>query len=287
MEELILVLGSSGQLALSFKKICPKNTIFLSSEDLDLTNTDKIFDALSKIAPKYVFNFAAYNKVDKAETDDENFIINSLAVKSIAEYCCKGDLPLVHISTDHVFDGMQGEYKESSKTNPLNKYGSAKLMGEEFIQSICTKYIIIRTAWLYSNTSENFLKKIISQFNKKNSNLMGATDIYGNPTSSDSLALGIYEVYKKINAGKNPWGIYHFANKGKASKYQFVCEINKLLANKLDTKEKTVISKKNVDFALPAPRPYDTSLNVEKFEYEFDFLIPAWKEELSRTIEVL
>jgi dTDP-4-dehydrorhamnose reductase len=89
VEELILVLGSRGQLALSFKKICPKNTIFLSSEDLDLTNTDKIFDALSKIAPKYIFNFAAYNKVDNAETDNKNFLINSSAVKSIAEYCYK------------------------------------------------------------------------------------------------------------------------------------------------------------------------------------------------------
>jgi len=287
VDKLILVLGSNGQLAKSFKKICPQNTIFLSSEDLDLTNIDNIFDALSKISPKYVFNFAAYNKVDNAETDDKNFIINSLAVKSIAEYCYKRDLPLIHISTDHVFDGIQGEYKEDSKTNPLNKYGTAKLMGEEFIQSICKKYIIIRTAWLYSNTSENFLKKIISQFKKKNGDLMGATDIHGNPTSADSLAMGIYEVYKKINSGKKPWGIYHFANKGKASKYQFVCEINKLLANKLDAKEKIVISKKNVDFALRAPRPYDTSLNVEKFEHEFGFLIPTWKEELSRTIEAL
>ena len=287
MGELILVIGSNGQLALSFKKICPKNTIFLSSEDLDLSNTDRIFSTLSKFSPKYIFNFAAYNKVDNAETDNKNFLINSLAVKSIAEYCYKKDLPLIHISSDHVFDGTIGRYNESSKTNPLNRYGAAKLMGEKFIQSICTKYIIIRTAWLYSTTSENFLKKIISQFNKKTVDLMGATDVYGNPTSSDSLALGIYEVFKKIDAGKNSWGTYHFANKGKASKYQFVCEINKLLASKLNTKEKTVISKKNRDFALPAPRPYDTSLNVKKFENEFDFIIPNWKSELSRIIETL
>lgn len=283
---MILVIGSNGQLALSFKKLCPPNTKFVSSNDLDLVNTHKIYQTIKSYKPKYVFNFAAYNKVDDAENDLRNILVNSTAIKIISEYCNDQNIPFLHISTDYVFDGSKGNYYETSHTNPINKYGKAKLEGENFIKEICSNYVIIRTAWLYSNGKNNFLDKIRSQFINSN-NLKGAIDIFGSPTSSDSLAEGVLAVFKKMENKSLSSGIFHFANKGRASKFEFISEINKLLSKKLNLKKKAMISVKNVDFDLLAPRPYDTSLNVQKFESEFEFIIPKWNEELSKIIDKL
>ncbi len=236
--------------------------------------------------PSYIFNFAAYNYVDNAENDEQNTLINSTAVKIIAEYCNDKDIPLLHVSTDYVFDGMQGNYLENDLTNPINEYGRAKLAGESSIQSICKDYIIIRTAWLYSNGRNNFLNKIKTQFIAEG-NLKGAIDIFGSPTSSDSLAEGILEVFKRLEKKNLKSGIFHFANKGRVSKYQFINAINILLSKKLGQEKKDITKVKNIDFELKAPRPYDTSLNVNKFEAEFNFLLPEWEAELSKIITKL
>ncbi len=283
---MILVIGSQGQLALSFKKICPNSTKFLSSKDLNLSNTQNIYKSLTAFQPSYIFNFAAYNYVDNAENDEQNTLINSTAVKIIAEYCNDKDIPLLHVSTDYVFDGMQGNYLEDDLTNPINEYGRAKLAGESSIQSICKDYIIIRTAWLYSNGRNNFLNKIKTQFITEG-NLKGAIDIFGSPTSSDSLAEGILEVFKRLEKKNLKSGIFHFANKGRVSKYQFINAINILLSKKLGQEKKDITKVKNIDFELKAPRPYDTSLNVNKFEAEFNFLLPEWEAELSKIITKL
>jgi len=284
VEKLILVIGSNGQLALSFKKICPKETKFLSSKELDLTNIKKINQILSFYKPKYIFNFAAYNKVDDAEKDKKNILINAEAVKEISNFCSEKDIFFLHVSTDYVFDGSIGNYCEEDNPSPINAYGSAKLKGENYIREICKKYIIIRTAWLYSNGKNNFLDAIRSQFSDQKV-LKGANDIIGSPTSSDSLAEGILMVYKKMQSQSLSSGIYHFANKGRTSKLEFVRKINKLLSKKINCKERKVISVSNSDFDLKADRPYDTSLNVNKFESEFGFIIPDWNEELTKIIE--
>ena len=136
MEKLILVIGSNGQLALSFKKICPKETKFLSSKELDLTNIKKINQILSFYKPKYIFNFAAYNKVDDAEKDKKNILINAEAVKEISNYCNE-KIFFSARSTDYVFDGSIGNYCEEDNPSPINAYGSAKLKGENYIREIC------------------------------------------------------------------------------------------------------------------------------------------------------
>lgn len=284
MEKLILVIGSNGQLALSFKKICPNETKFISSQQLDLTDTKRISSVIDSYKPKYIFNFAAYNKVDDAEDDEKNLLINAKAIKQISHYCNKKNIFFLHVSTDYVFDGSTGNYSEEDHPSPINAYGSAKLKGENYIREICDKYIIIRTAWLYSNGKNNFLESIRLQFVGQK-DLRGANDIFGSPTSSDSLAKGILEVYKKIKNKNLSSGIYHFVNKGRVSKLNFVRTINELLSKKLHLKEREVISVNNSDFDLKANRPYDTSLNVDKFERDFDFIIPDWKEELANIIE--
>lgn len=280
---MILVIGSYGQLALSFKKICPSSTKFLSSKNLNLLDTRNIYKNLKSHQPSYIFNFAAYNNVDNAEDDNRNILINSTAIKVIAEYCNDMNIPFLHVSTDYVFDGLQGDYHENDSTNPINKYGVAKLAGELYIQSKCSHYIIIRTAWLYSNGKNNFLDKVKTQFLNHDS-LKGAIDVIGSPTSSDSLARGILEVFKRLENKTIKSGIFHFANKGRVSKYQFVNAINNMLSKKLGQKKKETISVRNDDFDLKAPRPYDTSLNVKKFETEFNFVIPEWEVELSKII---
>jgi len=161
---MILALGKNGQLAKEFQKINQREILYLSSTELDLTCIDSIKFKLEPYHPKIVLNFTAYNFVDQAEENRDNELINSLAVKEIAEYCNAKNILLIHISTDYVFDGLKGNYTETDSVNPINAYGQAKLNGENFIRDICKKYFILRTSWLYSLYGRNFLitmKKIL------------------------------------------------------------------------------------------------------------------------------
>ena len=124
---MITVLGKNGQLSREFQKIFKKDAVYISSKDLDLTGLDNIIPVLEKLSPDLIINFTAYNNVDLAEKDYKNFMINSLAVKEIATYSNSKGIPLIHISTDCVFDGSKGSYTEKDLPNPINKYGKAKL----------------------------------------------------------------------------------------------------------------------------------------------------------------
>ena len=134
---MILVLGKNGQLSKEFQKINKEKTVYLSSQDLDLTKIDSIAPIIQEISPNLIVNFSAYNAVDLAEEDPKNILINSLAIKEIARYSSEREIPLIHISTDYVFDGKANKpYKEKSTKNPLNVYGKTKLDGERSIQKI-------------------------------------------------------------------------------------------------------------------------------------------------------
>lgn len=272
----MLVIGANGQLSKEFQKIHSDKLTCLSSKDLDLRNLDEIYPNLKKYNPDLIINFSAYNFVDLAESDPDNFVINAQAIKKIAEYSKDADIELIHISTDYVFDGKKGNYIESDLMNPINAYGKAKLAGENYIREICSKYFIVRTSWLYSVYENNFLDKIVSSY-KSEINLKGADDIIGSPTSARSLANAIYHL---IQSKSSAYGLYHFSNIGEISKYVFIQSIVDKLASQNQGSNVQVAKAKNKDFKLPANRPYNTSLNSSKFERTFNFKIPLWEKEL-------
>tara|TARA_B100000902_G_C27150923_1_gene833690 strand:+ start:35 stop:907 length:873 start_codon:yes stop_codon:yes gene_type:complete len=281
---LILVIGKYGQLARSFQKLQP-NALFLSSKQINLLEINKIQDVLSKYKPNLICNFSAFNDVDGAEVSQNNNLINSKAILELGKFSMAKKIPIIHISTDYVFDGTQGDYSEKDQTNPINKYGLAKLNGEKNLLETSYACLIIRTAWLFSRFKNNFLEKIISNIINKN-NLTGAYDCIGSPTSASSLAKAINKIIPKYLDDLSLGGIYHFANHGSASRYELIQEIQNLFLLNSSKKysPQDVIKVKNSFFNLPANRPLNTSLNSDKIQNAFNIKPSDWKEELKKEI---
>ena len=284
MGALILVIGKYGQLARSFQKFEP-NALFLSSKQINLLEINKIQSVLSRYKPDLICNFSAFNDVDGAEINQNNNLINSEAVLELGKFSMAKKIPVIHISTDYVFDGMQGGYSENNQTNPINKYGLAKLNGEKNLLDTSYSCLIIRTAWLFSRFKNNFLEKIIFRIINSNE-LTGAYDCIGSPTSASSLAKAISKIIPKYLNDLSLGGIYHFANQGSASRYDFIQEIQNLFISSSSEKysPQEILKVKNSFFDLPAMRPLNTSLNSDKILSTFNIKSSNWKEELFKEI---
>ena len=284
MGVLILVIGKHGQLAKCFRKLEP-DACFLSSQQINFCETKKIQDILSPYKPAVICNFSAFNNVDDAENNNNNNLINSEAMLELGKFSMTRKIPIIHISTDYVFDGIKGNYLEDDQTNPINEYGLAKLNGERNLLESSYSCLIIRTAWLYSRFKNNFLEKIILNIIDKKE-LSGADDCIGSPTSASSLARAINKIIPKYLNDLSLGGIYHFANQGSASRYELIQEIHNLFIKNSSKKYMPLeITKvKNSLFNLPAKRPHDTSLNSDKILTTFDIKPSNWKEELNKEI---
>ena len=284
MGVLILVIGKHGQLAKCFRKLDP-DACFLSSQQINFCETKKIQDILSPYKPAVICNFSAFNNVDDAENNNNNNLINSEAMLELGKFSMTRKIPIIHISTDYVFDGIKGNYLEDDQTNPINEYGLAKLNGERNLLESSYSCLIIRTAWLYSRFKNNFLEKIILNIIDKKE-LSGADDCIGSPTSASSLARAINKIIPKYLNDLSLGGIYHFANQGSASRYELIQEIQNLfILNSSNGYMPLEITKvKNSFFNLPAKRPHNTSLNSDKILTTFDIKPSNWKEELNKEI---
>jgi len=281
---LILVIGKHGQLAKCFRKLKP-DACFLSSQQINLCEIKKIQEILSLYKPSVICNFAAFNNVDEAENNNNNNLINSEAMRELGKFSMARKIPIIHISSDYVFDGSKGNYLEEDRANPINQYGLAKLNGERNLLESSYSCLIIRTAWLYSRFKNNFLEKIILNIIDKKE-LSGADDCIGSPTSASSLASAINKIIPKYLNDLSLGGIYHFANQGSASRYELIQEIHNLFIKNSSKKYMPLeITKvKNSFFNLPAKRPHDTSLNSDKILTTFDIMPSNWKEELNKEI---
>ncbi len=222
----VLITGANGMLG---KDLCPvfeDNGLYVfpfSREDLDITDCNNAKAIIETVKPQIIINLASYTNVEKAEEDEDTaFKINKEGVENIAKISKETGAILVHISTDYVFDGTKNlPYTPSDTPNPLNKYGLSKLKGEEAVQKYADKYYIIRTSWLYGLYGKNFVETMVELANKGN-NLNVVDDQTGTPTYTVDLAMGILNIIGK------PYGIYHIANEGETSWFNFAKEIFKL-----------------------------------------------------------
>jgi len=285
---MITVLGGSSQLTQCMRDQFNPECNIINSSDLDLRKISDIQTVLSRYSNKILINCAAFNNVEQAERDSDSQIINNYAVEEIAKFCNKNDIFLVHISTDFVFDGFQGNYKESDQTNPINAYGVSKLAGEKAVQSFAKKYVIIRTSWLYSHleTEHNFLQKLNKILQKNFQVVYGADDIIGSPTSCISLAEGIKIVLQNSDKVDSINRIFHFSDLGAVSRFEFVKEITLLINKKFNLKNSAQPVKNNF-FKLVAPRPNNSSLDCNLFCNTFKYTPIDWKTSLSNTIKQL
>jgi dTDP-4-dehydrorhamnose reductase len=224
MKRNVIVIGGTGQLGQCLNEVVsgkeqPFNYFFLSKTDLDFVNAEETARLFEKYQPLYCVNCAGYTAVDRAEEDlDRVFEVNEFAVKRLAENCLAHNTVLIHISTDFVFDGNSGiPLTEEMHTTPVNVYGLSKLKGEQEIKGLMDQYYIIRTSWLYSEKSSNFVKTMLKLAQSKDQ-LSVIYDQIGTPTYAMDLAKMIIHI---IGKEKKTYGIYHYSNEGVASWYDF------------------------------------------------------------------
>ena len=287
----ILVTGKNGQLGKSIHKIVTSNEqnsefVFIGREVLDLSSQDNIINYFNNNSFDIIINCAAYTAVDKAEKEVElaNYI-NHLAISKIAEISNKQKVKLIHISTDYIFDGVSEKaYLESDDPSPLNIYGKSKLAGEVAVCAVMQKNaIIIRTSWLYSEYSNNFVDTILRKAQKFDE-LSVVSDQFSSPTNASDLAKVIMQIinHKKFRNHNQLTQIYHYSSCGVCSWFEFAREILEL-AN-IDCQVNPIETK---DYLTAARRPKYSFLNTDKIVKGFGLEIPFWKDSLKASIDNL
>lgn len=270
----ILVLGSKGQLGRCLNdqlenKGC--NTVYTSRKEIDISCIETTKSKILEIKPDIVINATAYTSVDKAEEEkDKATLINHLAVANIANICSQLDCWLVHVSTDYVFDGTSTEaYKEIDKTNPQGVYGDTKLKGEIAIQTSGCKYIIIRTAWVFSEYGNNFLKTML-RLGVERGDVRIIGDQIGCPTYAHDIAKAIITILENLKSKEVSSCLYHFSGNFCLSWAEFSKDIfDKALELKVITHKPNIIAIKTNEFPTLAKRPARSELNSSKIRSAF------------------
>ena len=282
----ILVTGANGQLGSEMRKlgaVSPNEYIFTDVAELDITDKAAVMAFAEQTKIDVIVNCAAYTNVDKAEDDEATAeLINATAVRNLAEAAKAQDATLFHVSTDYVF-GAEGNTprREDMPTNPLGVYGTTKLHGEHAIQEVGAKAIIIRTAWLYSEFGNNFLKTMLRLTAEKES-LNVVFDQVGTPTYAGDLALVIFSIIEgNIYIGNE--GTYHFSNEGVCSWYDFATEI----AIAAGHDGCNIQPCHSSEFPSKVTRPPYSVLDKTKIKQTFGVDIPHWRDSMLYCLERL
>ena len=280
----ILVTGANGQLGCEMRRlgaVSPNNYIFTDVAELDITNAHAVMNAVKAASIDIIVNCAAYTNVDKAESDEATAeLINATAVGNLARAMKEVGGTLFHVSTDYVF-GCDGNTPrtEDMPLNPLGVYGRTKLHGEQAILESGCKALILRTAWLYSEYGNNFLKTMM-RLTAEREQLNVVFDQVGTPTYAGDLALAIFSI---IEAGvyEGNEGIYHFSNEGVCSWYDFAVEIAAAAGNT----GCRINPCHSSEFPSPVTRPPYSVLDKTKIKNTFDIDIPHWRESMEYCIK--
>jgi dTDP-4-dehydrorhamnose reductase len=287
----ILLTGKNGQVGFELqKKLSLLGEVTATDrEELDLTNLDAIKKFIDQTRPDIIINPAAYTAVDKAESEpDMAYQINVTAPEVLADKARELDIPLVHFSTDYVFDGLKKKaYVETDSTNPQSVYGKTKCEGEEKVRTH-SKHIILRTSWVFGVHGNNFLKTMSRLFKEKDSlNIVG--DQWGSPASATMLADVTFKIVDTIikNKNFNDFGTYHLTSDGETNWQQYASLIaNELI--KLNVKIKCMPDQirpiLTSEYTTAAMRPLNSRLNCEKLKKTFMLELPHWESEVKKVL---
>ncbi|MBR4842609.1 MAG: dTDP-4-dehydrorhamnose reductase [Bacteroidaceae bacterium] len=290
----ILVTGSNGQLGREMRSLSKGSAhrwFFtdvvmpegLETFRLDITDREAVERACSEWSVDCIVNCAAYTNVDKAEDDEDTaFLINAVAPGILAGVAAARNALLIHISTDYVFQGNGCiPYTEGQPTSPLGAYGRTKLAGEKAVTESGCRYIMFRTAWLYSPYGNNFVKTM-RRLTSERESLNVVFDQVGSPTCAADLASAIYDIVEN-DRSRGKEGIYHYSNEGVCSWYDFAVAIARMSGN-----EACTISPCHSDeFPSKVHRPNYSVLDKTKYRKTFGRPVPYWTDSLKKCIDIL
>ncbi len=282
----ILVIGGTGQVAQALAAANGRALRVVGRPECDFDRPAGMTAMLREAAPSLVVNAAAYTAVDKAESDaDAAWRANRDGPAALAGYCAEAGIPLIHISTDYVFDGAKGApYVETDTTNPTGVYGASKLAGEQAVLASGARAIILRTAWVYAATGKNFVLTMLNAA-RKTDRLRVVADQRGCPTAAADLAAAILAI-----AGQD-WsdaqtGVYHAAGSGETTWHGLAQSVFAAAARHGRTPP-AVEPIATADWPTPARRPADSRLDCGKLELAFGVRLPAWQDSVAGTVAAI
>jgi len=278
---MILVFGKTGQVATELQHI--GDVVALGRDQVDLTDPVACVNKIRNLSPQSVINAAAYTAVDKAEEDEElATIINGFTPTAIANACADMQIPLVHISTDYVFDGSgKVPWKPSDATAPQNAYGRSKLIGEEGILASGAIHAIIRTSWVVSKHGRNFVKNIIALSNRLDK-LNVIVDQIGGPTPAKDIANCCLIIAQQLQEDHAKSGTYHYSGSPSVSWASFASEILRQSGRSV-----TVTPTHSADYTSDAKRPLNSRLDCSTTIKKFGLKQPDWRKGLNDILKEL
>ena len=285
----ILVLGCKGQLGrclIDQLTNTDHEVIYTSREQIDITDFKETKSKILEFSPDVIINSTAYTAVDKAEEDQKTAnLINHLAVKNIADICSQKGCWLVHVSTDYVFDANSSvPYKEDDKTNPQGVYGETKNNGELAIQASGCKYIIIRTAWVFSEYGNNFLKTML-RLGAERDELSIVGDQIGCPTYAQDIAIAVVSIIYQLNSTREVGGVYHFCGDSACSWFEFAKEVFNQLKMYDQISIPTLKAVTTDEYPTLAKRPKFSVLDNKKIQENFDIFSSDWKVGIDSSLK--
>ena len=286
----ILVFGASGQIG---REVCraawpPRYAILpLDRKAVDITKSAAVSAMLARETPDLVINLAAYTAVDRAESDPEvAWAANCAGAAHIAGACDESATPLVHLSTDYVFDGRKtGPYREEDAVGPLGVYGRSKEAGERAVRAAVARHMILRTAWVFGAYGANFVKTML-RLAAERPVLRVVADQRGCPTAAADIAAALMVIAAHIERGEAKWGTYHFVGAGAASWHSFAQAIFDQAAPQLAACPQ-VEPITTEQYPTLARRPMNSVLDCRKIEEVFGISSPPWRTALATVIREL
>jgi len=285
----ILVTGANGQVGWELSRLGPRTGLGILALDraaLDITDQSAVKREVWKSAAGLVVNGAAYTAVDQAESEPElAFTVNRDGPANLALVCAEAGIPLIHVSTDFVFDGRKkGFYHERNEVSPLNVYGKSKAAGETAVRERLQEHIILRTSWVYGVHGRNFVKTML-RLARERDIIRVVADQYGCPTSAADLADAILEIATQIpDTGQTVWGTYHYCGKGVTTWHGLTQEIFSLAKQYTSLRVKTLQALPTAEYPTPAKRPLNSALDCSLVEKTFDIHPKPWRESLAQMI---
>lgn len=286
----ILLTGARGQLGCELARRAGATVVkAFGRDELDVTNIDSVQRAFDACAPKIVVSAGAYTAVDKAETDAEAaFAVNRDGPAHLAAACLRAHIPLVHISTDYVFDGTKaGPYVEDDPVAPLGVYGASKLAGEEAIRGSGVKHVILRTAWVYGVEGANFVKTML-RLARERDVVWVVDDQRGCPTFAGDLAEAVLAISRQFisQPSATNGGTFHCAGEGPTTWCAFARRIFEAAGPRLG-KRPRVEAISTAEYPTPARRPANSVLDCGKLKRVYGLALRSWPEALEEMLHVV
>lgn len=285
----ILVIGKDGQLG-SQLMVRPNSAgvdiAGAGHQECDIGRLEHIRRVIDRVRPALLINAAAYTNVDGAESNKElAFAVNRDGPGNLAVACREFGTPMIHISTDYVFDGQKTEpYLESDPVNPASVYGKSKAEGEKAASENLERLIILRTSWFYGHKGPNFVKTILRLAGERDE-LKVVDDQYGCPTTAVDLADAVLKIARRIiTGGPVQWGIYHYSGRGKTTWKKFAEAIVESAKPYIPLQVKRILPITTSEYPTPARRPAYSVLNCDLIGSEFGIATMPWRERLAAMI---